>query len=490
MVPKFFPAGKSFKKLAAYLLHDPDKAKTAERVCWTHTLNLASDHPASAIDEMLWTVRGADWLKQQSGVRNGGRPLENPVKHFSLNWHPSEAPTREHMIEAVESFLAHMGWKDHQAVIFNHTDKQHPHVHVMLNAVHPETGRAADTSFEKRRAQEWAKAYERQHGLIFCEERLKPKEEREASPTREAWQRMKPSEREHDRAEYQRIRKDFDYFVRHDDDKGKAREWEALKAHQRTEREAFFKDGKQAYRSARNEVFREIRVEFRGQWNAYYAAMRSGGNKGSLAEVKLALIKAQNRALDERRESACDQLREKRDQAYDAVLAQQRFDRAELGRRQQQGLRTHPLMDVIYPTPEAARPMRDNTAWHTETNPAKAVSAERLFDRAAQAVIDPGNQHRAQLGVLRRGNETVAPTTDGFGRELRENQQEPGRKQDETVRSVNVPPVRAPEMTDTASEKTRVEKAREMTDQAAAKGQTEAAAALRASWNKHRRYRD
>lgn len=32
MVPKLFPAGKSFKKLAAYLLHDPDKAKTSDRL--------------------------------------------------------------------------------------------------------------------------------------------------------------------------------------------------------------------------------------------------------------------------------------------------------------------------------------------------------------------------------------------------------------------------------------------------------------------------
>jgi Relaxase/Mobilisation nuclease domain len=485
MVPKLFPAGKSFKKLAAYLLHDAEKAKTAERVRWTHTLNLASDRPASAIDEMLWTIRGADWLKQQSNVPSGGRPLENPVKHFSLNWHPSETPTREQMIEAVEGFLLHMGWREHQAVIVCHDDK-HPHVHVMLNAVHPETGRALDTSFEKRRAQEWAKAYEREHGVIFCEERLKPKEERQASPTREAWEKMKRAERDHDRTEYQRVRGEFDYFAQHDDDKGKAREWEALKAHQRVEREAFFKEGKQAYRSARNDVFREVRAEFRAQWNAYYAAMRSGGNKASLAEMKLALIAAQSRAMDERRQIACDQLREKRDHAYDAILAQQKLDRAELGQRQRQGLRTPQLMDVIYPPPETARPMRDKTAWHAETNPSERAATEKLFDRAGRAAIDPADHHRIQPGVFRRGSEPAAPTTDGFGREPRESQRALGRKQEETVRSVDVPRTRAPEVTETSSEKARVEKAREMTDQASAKSQTEEAAALRASWNKHR----
>jgi hypothetical protein len=494
MVPKLFSAGKSFKKLAAYLLHDPDKAKSAERVRWTHTLNLASDRPPSAIDEMLWTVRGADWLKQQSNVPSGGRPLENPVKHFSLNWHPSETPTREQMIETAESFLSHMGWREHQALIVCHDDK-HPHVHVMLNAVHPETGRALDTSFEKRRAQEWAKAYEREQGLIFCEERLKPKEERQAAPTREAWEKMKRSEREHDRAEYQRIRQDFDYFARNDDDKGKASEWEALKAHQRTEREAFFKEGKQAYRSVRNEVFREVRAEFRGQWSAYYAAARSSSNKGTLAEMKLALTKAQNRVLDERRERACQELREKRDQAYEAILAQQRFDRGELTVRQHQGLRTYHLTDVIYPTPEPTRSTQQKAAWRAgENDRRERVMKENAFDLSGRVAIGPpqNDQRHGRPGVVERGSEHATPsqTTDGFGQELRESQQVLGREQEQAAQSIEGRHARAPEMTDKASEKARTEKARELTDQAAAKGQTEAAAALRASWNKHRRYRD
>src|SRR5262249_40864082 len=155
VVPKLFAAGKSFKKLAAYLLHDADKAKTSERVAWTHTLYMASDTPALAVDEMLWTTRAAEDLKREAGIRAGGRPLENPVRHFSLNWHPSETPSREHMTQTVESFLAHMKWDEHQALIVCHTDRQ-PHVHVMLCGVHPETGKALDTSFEKRRAQEWA----------------------------------------------------------------------------------------------------------------------------------------------------------------------------------------------------------------------------------------------------------------------------------------------------------------------------------------------
>ena len=60
------------------------KAKTAERVGWTHTLNLANDHVPSAVDEMLWTARNAELLKQEAGIRAGGRATENAVKHVSL----------------------------------------------------------------------------------------------------------------------------------------------------------------------------------------------------------------------------------------------------------------------------------------------------------------------------------------------------------------------------------------------------------------------
>jgi hypothetical protein len=385
MVPKLFPAGKSFKKLAAYLLHDPDKAKTAERVRWTHTLNLASDRPASAIDEMLWTVRGADWLKQQSNVPPGGRPLENPVKHFSLNWHPSETPTREQMIEGVEGFLSHMGWQEHQALIVCHDDK-HPHVHVMLNAVHPDTGRALDTSFEKRRAQEWAKAYEGEHGLIFCEERLKPKEERHASPTRETWEKMKRSEREHDRAEYQRVRKDFDYFARNDDDKGKVSEWEALKAHQRAEREAFFKEGKQAYRSARNEVFREVRAEFRDQWREFYHAKRAGQDGDQLAAMKADILSAQNARLDERRTAACAVLREQRDLHYEKLLSAQKQERTDLGLRQKDGLRSPRILDAVYRP--GAQPTESST-------PEKLEHTPKTFRKTSKEICEPASDRHA-----------------------------------------------------------------------------------------------
>jgi len=149
MIVRILSRGKSFKGLATYLTHDP-KAKSDERVAWTHTLNLANDHVPSAVDEMLWTARNAEMLKQEAGIRAGGRATETPVKHLSLNWSPDDKPTREHMIATTQDFLRHMKWEEHQTVIVAHQDKEYSHVHLMLNSVHPETGLKLDDNYDFR----------------------------------------------------------------------------------------------------------------------------------------------------------------------------------------------------------------------------------------------------------------------------------------------------------------------------------------------------
>ena len=57
---------------------------------------------------MVWTARKAELLKQEAGIRAGGRATENAVKHLSLNWAPDENPTREHMIADGRGFSPHI----------------------------------------------------------------------------------------------------------------------------------------------------------------------------------------------------------------------------------------------------------------------------------------------------------------------------------------------------------------------------------------------
>jgi hypothetical protein len=492
MIIKLHKAGRSFKGVCRYLTHDA-KADTAERVAWTGTINLASDDVASAVNEMLWTFRSADALKREAGISTGGSKLEKPVRHFSLSWAHGEAPSREHIVETVHAYMKHMGWSDRQAVLVAHNDTKHAHMHVAMNTVSPVDGRAVRSSNDWRQSEAFALQYEREHGQIHCEQRLKPTEERHATPTRESWQRFKKSEIAFDRTEVERLMKAPGYFERHDETLMKSREWEALKAYHRHQREQFFVDGKEEFRSLRKAVFREVREEFRGQWNAVYEAARSGTNKGTLAEMKLALTKAQNRALDERRERACQELRDSRDRAYEAILEQQRFDRGELAVRLHQGLRTYRLMDMIHPASEPAQ--RAQATWRAgRNNPSERVLRENAFDFSGRAATDPRQCHkqRSVPGVIQRGNDSATPvqTTDGFGRALREGREALDQKRQEKAEGSRVPDTAVREVTDAGSERARSDKAREMTDQAAAKAGAGETAALRASWNKRRRSRD
>jgi hypothetical protein len=398
VIIRLLSAGTSFKGLGRYLAHDADKAPTSNRVEWTHTLNLANNEVPEAINEMLWTYRAADQLKRAAGIRPGSHPLKNPVKHFSLGWDRSDPQTREHMISTVKTYLDHMGWAEHQAVIFCHNDR-HPHVHVMLNAVHPETGRALDDGHEWRRSQSFALRYEREQGKMFCAQRLLPEDQREPAPTREAWMKMKEAERQFAQAEAGRMVRAPDYFERVDQPRWQAKEWELLRNYQKDQRIDFFAEGKELFREKRNEVFREVREEFRPEWRAYFKAKRDGMEADPLNEMKADILAKQNTELERRRDEACASLLERRENEYTLLKGRQKEERAELTARQQQGLRSFQLLDRnydrddLFPTDRAEH--RENMSAGDERSAAKSFSeAARETCEPSQAAKDSERESR------------------------------------------------------------------------------------------------
>ena len=173
MVPNISRNGRSFRGAGAYHLHDkPDgsdaRPRTSARVLFTATRNLANADPHAALDEMWRTAGDALHLKARSGVARTGRKNDTPVKTVSLAWAPGQSPTREEMCRAADSFVKAMGWAEHQVLYVAHSDTRHPHLHLIINRVHPDTGRALNDWQERKRAQKWAHDYERQHGAVLC----------------------------------------------------------------------------------------------------------------------------------------------------------------------------------------------------------------------------------------------------------------------------------------------------------------------------------
>ena len=188
--------GSSFKGLAAYLYHDVDRADSSERVAWTETHNLATDDPEIAWRIMAATAMQQSDLKREAGIANTGRKSSAHVMHYVLSWHTEEhgQVSKEEMLDAALSSMTYMGTQagerlgkgkqakrtqyasEHQAVIVCHDEGpgHAPHLHIMMNRVHPEHGVMLPDSKDYEKLSAWALEYRQAQGKEhYCEQRVK-----------------------------------------------------------------------------------------------------------------------------------------------------------------------------------------------------------------------------------------------------------------------------------------------------------------------------
>jgi hypothetical protein len=125
-------------------------------VAWTKTLSCVNDDPELALAEMIATAHAQQQLKAAAGLAPGGRSTDLTVKTVSLSWHRDEEPSREDMEAAALSYLRKMGWHEHQTLLIAHNDTPHDHVHMIINRIHPDTGRTLNDWQDQRRSQQWA----------------------------------------------------------------------------------------------------------------------------------------------------------------------------------------------------------------------------------------------------------------------------------------------------------------------------------------------
>jgi hypothetical protein len=295
------------------------------------------------------------------------------------------------------------------AILVAHNDKKFLHVHGMLNAVHPETGLVLDEGFERRRAQAWALEYEREHGRIYCEQRLLDPSEREDAPTRSAWLAFQENEKSFERAE-KSMRENARIS---DTDENKSNianfsEWKILKEIQKRERMDYFAEGKSEFRELRKSIYREVREEFRDRWADFYAAKKDGSDIESLAEIKAELIADQKAVLEARRDEACKELRASRDDNYRELLADQRETRTGMRWRQEAGLDNALFLELVEErsaSKELAPAIRDA---------AEATTARRDDDRS-EAALTPTNSHKHERSGVKSGADVGANIGVGIG---------------------------------------------------------------------------
>jgi len=362
--------GRSFRGAGRYYLHDKatdkePKPRTSDRVAWAETRNCYNTDPALAIDEMWKTAFDQDYLKLVAGEPLTGRKTTDPVKTVSLSWAPHQEPAQEDMQQAAASFLEHMGWHEHQAVLIAHDDTPHPHVHIILNRVHPGNGRTLNDWQERKRSQAWAHANEKEHGQVLCHART-GRYDQEApaiGPDLQPNGMPYPFAALFTETERAFVRADTAHAVQD------ALEKDMLREQHRVEREQHLTGAAAAFRSIRNDVWQSVRDEFKPAWREHFAeaaALRADVAKEAAdlnaaartafdshdtetglthwqamadlhaaAEQQIALAaKAlrdeQKQATRERQDEACKVVAGERNERFDAIKAQQAGDRAHL----------------------------------------------------------------------------------------------------------------------------------------------------------------
>ena len=68
--------------------------------------------------------------------------VSQPLMHFQLSWKRGEMPSEDQWLSSAKRSIDALGFGEHQYLIVPHEDKDHFHVHVMLNRVHPESAKA------------------------------------------------------------------------------------------------------------------------------------------------------------------------------------------------------------------------------------------------------------------------------------------------------------------------------------------------------------
>jgi hypothetical protein len=143
--------GKSFRALIAYVLRNKDGIDQ-DPVAWTASRNLPTDDPKLAVSFMNATA-----LRTPS--------VPEPAYHIAFSFAPEDPVDRTMAERVADHLLARLGLSEHEAVLVAHRDRPHAHVHIVVNRIHPETGRTWRPWHDWQRIRQALSAQERALGL-------------------------------------------------------------------------------------------------------------------------------------------------------------------------------------------------------------------------------------------------------------------------------------------------------------------------------------
>jgi Relaxase/Mobilisation nuclease domain len=154
VIARITPGGKGFKGPISYMeTGKGGRARKEDRVAWTEFWNLPTRNSKAAACMMRATANAS--------VSN----TQDPVYLFSVSLDPDD-PADEPMLRRIAArTIRDMGLQEYEAVVYCHKDRSHPHLHFVVNRVHPERRTLWSPWRDYYRIEKSLRAQEKEFGL-------------------------------------------------------------------------------------------------------------------------------------------------------------------------------------------------------------------------------------------------------------------------------------------------------------------------------------
>jgi hypothetical protein len=121
--------GQGFKGLISYLeTGRGGRDRRVDRVEWVEFRNLPTRDPEVAACMMAATA--------DASVSN----TRTPVYHFSISCDPDDPVDGNALRRVADRIVRDLGLQEYEVLVFSHKDRSHPHLHFVVNRVHPVRG--------------------------------------------------------------------------------------------------------------------------------------------------------------------------------------------------------------------------------------------------------------------------------------------------------------------------------------------------------------
>ncbi|NND28113.1 MAG: relaxase/mobilization nuclease domain-containing protein [Myxococcales bacterium] len=159
-------SGHGFRKLARYIRGQSH----APRATWFLAANLAGVTTAHDVELACRLVEAV----QAQNTRAG----KDRTYHLVISLHPEDRSLdRRELRRVVEHLVDTLGFSDHQYIAARHNDKDHEHIHVAINKIHPESFRIHSPAWDHQKLFAAGRVLEAELGLRPLRARTRERDE-------------------------------------------------------------------------------------------------------------------------------------------------------------------------------------------------------------------------------------------------------------------------------------------------------------------------